>query len=85
MLGLKKPGKQSKFRGPCQATNPIDRCWRCRGNWATGRKRLARCVQGFGWNTTGGLTDNFYVVTNGTDDDVVNPRPGTLRWGVIQN
>ncbi|GJM98101.1 hypothetical protein PR202_ga15077 [Eleusine coracana subsp. coracana] len=76
--------KKRKFAGPCLATNPIDRCWRCRPDWATDRKRLARCAQGFGRNTTGGLAGKFYVVTDGTDDDVVNPRPGTLRWAVIQ-
>ncbi|AQL04207.1 putative pectate lyase 3 [Zea mays] len=76
--------RKSKFSGPCRATNPIDRCWRCRQDWATDRKRLARCAKGFGRNTTGGLAGKFYVVTDGTDDDVVNPRPGTLRWGVIQ-
>jgi pectate lyase len=76
--------KKSKLSGPCTATNPIDRCWRCRQDWATDRKRLARCAKGFGRNTTGGLAGKFYVVTDGTDDDVVNPRPGTLRWGVIQ-
>ncbi|AQL04212.1 putative pectate lyase 3 [Zea mays] len=33
--------RKSKFSGPCRATNPIDRCWRCRQDWATDRKRLA--------------------------------------------
>ncbi|KAL6602905.1 hypothetical protein ACP70R_043266 [Stipagrostis hirtigluma subsp. patula] len=80
----KKTKKGGKFGGPCKATNPIDRCWRCRKDWATDRKRLARCAQGFGRNTTGGLEGQIYVVTDGTDDDVVNPRPGTLRWAVIQ-
>uniref|UniRef100_A0A0E0E383 Pectate lyase n=1 Tax=Oryza meridionalis TaxID=40149 RepID=A0A0E0E383_9ORYZ len=77
--------KRKKFAGPCKATNPIDRCWRCRADWVTDRKRLARCAQGFGRNTTGGLAGKFYLVTDGTDDDVENPRPGTLRWGVIQD
>ncbi|KAL6839399.1 hypothetical protein ACP4OV_030669 [Aristida adscensionis] len=86
MMGEKKEKmkKASKFAGPCKATNPIDRCWRCRKDWATDRKRLARCAQGFGRNTTGGLDGKFYVVVDGTDDDVLNPRPGTLRWAVIQ-
>ncbi|RLM54872.1 hypothetical protein C2845_PM10G15320 [Panicum miliaceum] len=82
MMAQKKKG--NKYKGPCLATNPIDRCWRCRQDWATDRKRLARCARGFGRNTTGGLAGKFYVVTDGTDDDVVNPRVGTLRWGVIQ-
>lgn len=77
-------GKHKKFAGPCRATNPIDRCWRCRKDWATDRKRLARCAQGFGRNATGGLAGKFYIVTDGSDDDVLAPRPGTLRWAVIQ-
>uniref|UniRef100_A0A453SC38 Pectate lyase n=3 Tax=Triticinae TaxID=1648030 RepID=A0A453SC38_AEGTS len=80
LLGLHK-----KFAGPCQATNPIDRCWRCRDDWATDRMRLARCAQGFGRHATGGLGGKIYIVTDGSDDDVLEPRPGTLRWAVIQN
>ncbi|GAB2289607.1 hypothetical protein Dimus_023916 [Dionaea muscipula] len=30
--------------GSCQATNPIDQCWRCRKDWAANRMRLADCV-----------------------------------------
>ncbi|KAH7550347.1 hypothetical protein ACOSP7_024393 [Xanthoceras sorbifolium] len=73
-----------KYKGPCQATNPIDRCWRCNPKWARNRKRLADCVLGFGRGTTGGKSGRFYVVTKSTDDDLVNPKPGTLRHAVIQ-
>lgn len=73
-----------KYTGPCLATNPIDRCWRCRSNWAQDRKRLARCVLGFGRKTRGGLFGKYYVVTDGSDNDLVNPKPGTLRHAVIQ-
>ncbi|KAK8461427.1 hypothetical protein SEVIR_1G037100v4 [Setaria viridis] len=76
--------KKKKSNGPCRATNPIDKCWRCRKNWATDRQRLARCARGFGRAATGGLGGKIYVVTDPTDADVVNPRPGTLRWGAIQ-
>ena len=31
--------------------NIIDRCWRCRADWATDRKRLAQCARGFGHKT----------------------------------
>ncbi|XP_078429398.1 pectate lyase-like [Wolffia australiana] len=75
-----------KHRGErCMATNPIDRCWRCRSNWAADRKRLVRCVLGFGRRTTGGLLGRFYVVTDPSDSDLVNPKPGTLRYGVVQD
>ncbi|XP_059645371.1 pectate lyase-like [Cornus florida] len=73
-----------KHRGKCKATNPIDRCWRCRPDWATNRKRLADCVLGFGRNTTGGKYGEYYLVNDPSDDDMQNPKPGTLRYAVIQ-
>ncbi|OVA13300.1 Pectate lyase/Amb allergen [Macleaya cordata] len=73
-----------KYNGPCLATNPIDRCWRCRADWAKNRKKLADCVLGFGRNTIGGKMGRYYVVTDPSDSDLVNPKPGTLRYGVIQ-
>ncbi|XP_031097460.1 probable pectate lyase P59 [Ipomoea triloba] len=72
-----------KYRGPCNATNPIDRCWRCRRNWAKNRKRLANCALGFGYKTKGGKNGGFYIVTDNSDNPI-NPRPGTLRHAVIQ-
>lgn len=68
----------------CTATNPIDRCWRCDKNWAKNRKRLAKCARGFGRGTTGGKEGKYYVVTDSSDDDMLEPKPGTLRYGVIQ-
>lgn len=67
------------------ATNPIDRCWRCDPDWAKNRKKLADCVLGFGRNTVGGKNGPYYVVNDPSDDDLVNPKPGTLRHAVIQN
>lgn len=78
-LGQKKIGK-----GECEASNPIDSCWRCRKDWANDRFRLAKCSKGFGRRATGGLGGPIYVVTDNSDDDMVNPKPGTLRWGVVQ-
>ncbi|XP_012457610.1 pectate lyase [Gossypium raimondii] len=77
-------GKHKKYTGPCMATNPIDRCWRCKKNWAKNRKRLAKCVLGFGHRTHGGSKGKYYVVTDNSDHDVLNPKPGTLRHAVIQ-
>ncbi|GFP86158.1 pectate lyase [Phtheirospermum japonicum] len=68
----------------CKATNPIDRCWRCDPNWAKNRKQLAECARGFGHHTTGGKDGNYYIVTDPSDDDMNNPKPGTLRHAVIQ-
>lgn len=72
------------YTGPCTATNPIDRCWRCNPNWAENRFRLADCALGFGYKTKGGKNGKIYVVTDPSDDDLINPRPGTLRHAVIQ-
>jgi len=76
---------QTKDEGPCQATNPIDKCWRCDKNWANNRKKLADCVLGFGRGVTGGKDGEFYEVTDPSDNDLVDPKPGTLRFGVIQD
>lgn len=73
-----------KYTGPCKATNPIDQCWRCDPNWANNRKRLADCVLGFAHGTTGGKDGKYYEVTDPSDDDLLNPKPGTLRHAVIQ-
>ncbi|BAT74568.1 hypothetical protein LR48_Vigan01g102300 [Vigna angularis] len=71
--------------GPCMATNPIDRCWRCDPNWANNRQKLADCVQGFGRNTVGGKGGPIYVVTDPSDDNMVDLKPGTLRHAVTRN
>ncbi|GAA0186084.1 lyase [Lithospermum erythrorhizon] len=68
---------------PCEATNPIDKCWRCDPKWADNRKRLADCGIGFGKNATGGKHGEFYVVTDDSDD-TMNPKIGTLRHAVTQ-
>ncbi|CAN0925904.1 Probable pectate lyase 7 [Linum grandiflorum] len=76
--------RMMKDRGRCMATNPIDRCWRCDRNWAKNRQKLADCVQGFGYRTRGGKGGPIYVVTDASDCDMINPKPGTLRHAVIQ-
>ncbi|KAF7093429.1 hypothetical protein CFC21_095843 [Triticum aestivum] len=70
---------------PCVATNPIDRCWRCRADWASNRQRLATCARGFGHNAAGGAGGRTYVVTDLSDDELIVPKKGTLRFGVIQD
>ena len=74
-----------KYKGPCLATNPIDQCWRCDKNWAKNRKKLGGCSLGFGCKTIGGMHGKYYRVTDPSDNDMVNPKPGTLRYGVIQD
>lgn len=77
-------GSRGKYGGPCKPTNPIDKCWRCRPDWHLKRKKLADCAIGFGHMATGGKKGKIYVVTDPSDNDMVNPRPGTLRHAVIQ-
>ncbi|CAI0547469.1 unnamed protein product [Linum tenue] len=69
----------------CGTGNPIDDCWRCDPNWEKNRQRLADCAIGFGKNAIGGRDGKIYVVTDPSDNDAVNPRPGTLRHAVIQD
>ncbi|KAK1437764.1 hypothetical protein QVD17_03562 [Tagetes erecta] len=69
----------------CTATNPIDKCWRCKADWADNRQALAQCVMGFGTGTTGGAAGEIYTVTDPSDDDGANPKEGTLRYGASQN
>ncbi|KAM6594110.1 hypothetical protein CsatA_001813 [Cannabis sativa] len=38
----------------------------------------------FARGTTGGKHGKIYVVTDPSDNDLVNPKPGTLRYAVIQ-
>ncbi|XP_057798229.1 probable pectate lyase 8 [Salvia miltiorrhiza] len=69
----------------CGTGNPIDDCWRCDPNWIRNRRRLADCAIGFGRSSVGGRDGRYYVVTDPSDEDAVNPRPGTLRHAVIQD
>ncbi|XP_057743521.1 probable pectate lyase 12 [Arachis stenosperma] len=69
----------------CLTGNPIDDCWKCDPNWAQNRQRLADCAIGFGQNAKGGKGGEFYIVTDSSDNDAVNPKLGTLRYAVIQN
>ncbi|KAK6140186.1 hypothetical protein DH2020_026070 [Rehmannia glutinosa] len=68
----------------CLTGNPIDDCWRCDPNWHLNRQRLADCAIGFGQYALGGKGGRYYVVTDSSDHDPVNPKPGTLRYAVIQ-
>lgn len=83
LMSQKSRGGKGR-RARCMATNPIDSCWRCRNDWAKNRQLLATCAKGFGRRTTGGLGGKIYIVTDPSDNDMVNPRPGTLRFGAVQ-
>ncbi|XP_022742738.1 probable pectate lyase 13 [Durio zibethinus] len=69
----------------CLTGNPIDDCWRCDPNWYNNRQRLADCSIGFAQGTLGGKGGQIYTVTDSSDHDPANPKPGTLRHAVIQN
>ncbi|XP_027069432.2 probable pectate lyase 12 [Coffea arabica] len=75
---------ESNDQSSCITGNPIDDCWRCDTNWQLDRQRLADCAIGFGQYALGGKGGRYYVVTDSSDHDPVNPAPGTLRYAVIQ-
>ncbi|XP_060212487.1 probable pectate lyase 5 [Lycium barbarum] len=68
----------------CLTGNPIDDCWRCDPNWVNNRQQLADCAIGFGHGAVGGKGGRYYLVSDPSDIDTVNPTPGTLRHAVIQ-
>ncbi|GMG99442.1 hypothetical protein Nepgr_001282 [Nepenthes gracilis] len=76
--------QQEKSQLSCITGNPIDDCWRCDPNWAANRQRLADCAIGFGRNALGGKGGPIYVVTDSSDPDPNNPKPGTLRHAVTR-
>ncbi|XP_057979250.1 probable pectate lyase 12 [Malania oleifera] len=80
MLGVHEKDQSSS----CLTGNPIDDCWRCDPNWRNNRQKLADCGIGFGQGAAGGKGGQIYVVTDSSDNDPVNPAPGTLRYAVIQ-
>nr|XP_043611919.1 pectate lyase 1-like [Erigeron canadensis] len=86
-LEASTPGSNSSRRAlhACEATNIIDRCWRCKCDWDQNREALADCAQGYAKGTTGGKGGEIYKVTCPSDDDAANPKEGTLRFGVTQN
>ena len=63
----------------------VEDCWKCDSNWDKNRQKLAGCAVGFGKNATSGKGGNIYVVTDPSDNDVVNPKNETLRHAVIQD
>ncbi|CAI9086818.1 OLC1v1020734C1 [Oldenlandia corymbosa var. corymbosa] len=63
--------------------NVIDSCWRSNSNWAQNRKALADCAVGYGNDAIGGKFGAIYVVTDPSDNPVY-PKPGTLRYAVVQ-
>ncbi|XP_068666680.1 probable pectate lyase 16 [Aristolochia californica] len=63
--------------------NQIDSCWRNKPNWSSNRQALADCAIGFGNAAFGGKYGKIYVVTDSSDNPS-DPKPGTLRYGVIQ-
>ncbi|KAL0461647.1 UNVERIFIED_CONTAM: putative pectate lyase P59 [Sesamum latifolium] len=84
MLNSTRRRLGKKYGGPCKVTNPIDACWRCDPNWHLNRFKLVDCSLGFGRKATGGKDGRIYVVSDPSDNDILNPKHGTLRHAVIQ-
>ncbi|XP_074268662.1 putative pectate lyase 5 [Silene latifolia] len=75
---------EDKDQLSCVTGNPIDDCWKCDPNWAANRQQLADCAIGFGYKAIGGKGGPIYVVTDSSDPDPHQPKPGTLRDAVSQ-
>lgn len=71
-------------KGARAQLNPIDACW-VHTNWRNNRRALAKCALGFGKYAIGGAYGPIYVVTDNSDEDLVNPKKGTLRYGVLKD
>ncbi|KAF4370972.1 hypothetical protein F8388_002865 [Cannabis sativa] len=84
MLQTSLRDQSSSTYSSCLTGNPIDDCWKCDPDWPNNRQRLADCAIGFGQYAVGGKGGKYYIVTDSSDDDAVNPKPGTLRYAVIQ-
>ncbi|KAL3645072.1 hypothetical protein CASFOL_010252 [Castilleja foliolosa] len=84
-MALRERTTRNSTHIECGSGNPIDDCWRCDPNWDRHRKRLADCAIGFGRTAIGGRNGRFYVVTDPSDINPVEPQPGTLRHAVIQD
>ncbi|KAL7213568.1 hypothetical protein ACSBR2_016152 [Camellia fascicularis] len=63
--------------------NLIDSCWRTNPKWDSNCRVLADCAVGFGATAIRGKYGTTHVVTNPSNDPI-NPKHGSLRYGVIQ-
>lgn len=65
--------------------NVIDKCWRTDANWENNRHNLASCSVGYAgkMNKNMGHDVTYYEVTD-SGDDALNPKLGTLRYGMTQ-
>ncbi|WVZ20079.1 hypothetical protein V8G54_007401 [Vigna mungo] len=84
LKGSNSTRRDLKSDSKCKPANPIDQCWRCDLNWDKNRKKLADCVMGFAHGTTGGKDGKIYVVNDNSDDDLLDPKEGTLRYAVTR-
>ncbi|KAI3963264.1 hypothetical protein MKW92_046365 [Papaver armeniacum] len=76
----------SSYGQPKIKLNKIDYCWRAKPLpiWSANRRALAECAVGFGKDAVGGTHGATYIVVDSSDDPI-NPKPGTLRYGAVQN
>ncbi|ERN12331.1 hypothetical protein AMTR_s00025p00066690 [Amborella trichopoda] len=55
---------------------------KCQFSACASGNRLPVCAMGFAAGTTGGATGKYYIVTDPSDNNPANPKPGTLRYAV---
>ncbi|KZV28633.1 putative pectate lyase 4 [Dorcoceras hygrometricum] len=83
MAILVASGLVEAHKKPNVNMNVMDSCWRTNPNWRRNRHQLATCSVGYAgkMSNNGGRGTVDYVVTDPCDDPL-NPKPGSLRFGV---
>ncbi|KAI5356194.1 hypothetical protein L3X38_009089 [Prunus dulcis] len=63
--------------------NVIDGCWRWNSDWRRNRQELALCSVGFSGKMSNNIgRDVIYYQVTDPSDSALDPKPGTLRYGV---
>ncbi|KAI5356190.1 hypothetical protein L3X38_009085 [Prunus dulcis] len=63
--------------------NVIDGCWRWNSDWRSNRQELALCSVGFSGKMSNNIgRDVIYYQVTDPSDSALDPKPGTLRYGV---
>ncbi|CAB4298177.1 unnamed protein product [Prunus armeniaca] len=63
--------------------NVIDGCWRWNSDWRSNRQELALCSVGFSGKMSNNIgRDVIYYQVTDPSDNALDPKPGTLRYGV---
>ncbi|RDX90954.1 putative pectate lyase 16, partial [Mucuna pruriens] len=71
-----------QFKIECLKMNEIDQCWRLNPEWRKYRSQLATCSVGYAGKMTNNIgKDLIHYKVSDPSDDLINPKPGTIRYG----